>query len=499
MRYIIYLSMLLVMVITNPEATAKPGNNPLADAFHHFSGKEALQNANWTFYVKDVTDGKTLLTYEPDKPVVPASAQKLITTASALMILGHDHQYETLLQHDGYVDDQGDLHGNLYIRGSGDPTLGASMMDDSLSLDHIFSYWHDAITEAGIKTINGHVVADASVFDDEMVPRRWVWEHIGNYFGAGASGLTVHENEYTVFFNAGDNAGEEATVAGTEPEIPGMTFLNEVTTGPPGSGDQVYIFGAPYQQQRQLTGTVPAGAEGFEVRGSMADPPQFLADSLKAFLEDGGITVSGQSMTNRSAAQKEIPLNENRTTLHVWHSPFLFDLLYRTNIESVNTYAENLLKTIGFREDDKGTVRTGLSAISRFWEPHGIAGKNWRLYDGSGLSPSNRVTASQLITIMEATANHRSFPVLNNSLPMAGYSGSLTNQLRGTNSEGVLRAKSGYLNNVRSYAGYTPMENGNLAAFVIIVNDYKGSPATMRNSILHLLDSITRHNGQALH
>ncbi len=99
---------------------------------------------------------------------------------------------------------------------------------------------------------------------------------------------------------------------------------------------------------------------------------------------------------------------------------------------------------------------------------------------------------------MAAAANHPTFNILFHSLPLAGYSGSLANHLRGSASEGVLRAKSGFLNNTMAYAGYTPMQNGSLAAFVVIVNDYDGNAAGMRNQLLHLMNSITQHDGSVL-
>ncbi len=482
-------------------AETNSASSPLQAAINNFENDASVRNANWAIYVKNITSGETIYANNTHRPLVPASLQKLVTTASAMMILGHDYQYQTMLQHDGTVDRRGVLRGNIYIKGSGDPSFGSSHfedMPDTLELTHIFENWLNILQRIGINKISGHIIADERIFDDELVPRRWLWEHIGNYFGAGASGLTVNDNEYSVFFNAGSVIGSPATVAGTEPEVPGMTLINQVTTGAAGSGDQVYIFGAPYGQERILTGTVPLGASNFMVRGSLPDPPGFVAESFLRYLIDNGIQVEGQSASYRTKEAKGVYDSDNRISLHTHYSPFLFDIIYQTNINSLNHYAENLLKTIGYHVHGEGTFGKGLQTINDFWVTHGLDNDHFIIYDGSGLSPSNRITAGHLMTVLTVLAEQPAFSAFYNSLPLAGYSGTLANLFRGSASEGNLRAKSGYLNHVRSYAGYTTMQNGNLAAFVLIANDYSGTPAAMRHKMVNLMNTITLHPGNPI-
>ncbi len=473
-------------------------DTPLQRHYNAFASHDALQHASWGMMVYDVTADTLILEHNSNQRLVPASIQKVLTTTSALFMLGHDYQYETTLQHDGEITGAGVLQGNLYIKGSGDPAFGAIAMHDSLALDSIYSEWEKALRAEGIMQIDGHIIGDERVFDEEMVPPRWLWSHIGNYFGAGSSGLTVNENEYTVYFDAGEAIGAPAHVSHIDPLIPDISFLNDVTTGPIGSGDQVYIYGAPYIAERHLTGTVPLGAESFPVRGSMPDPPLFAAQSLKNHLIANGLQVDGIATTHRRAARDGVIPLDTREDIASWSSPNLFDIIYRTNMASQNSYAENLLKTIGYHTQAKGSRTAGLQAIADYWEFYGMDPELTSLHDGSGLSGSNRLTPDQLITAMAAAARHPTFNILFHSLPLAGYSGTLANHLRGSSSEGVLRAKSGFLNNVMAYAGYTPMQNGSLAAFVIIVNDYDGNTVGMRSQLMHLMNSITQHDGSVL-
>jgi serine-type D-Ala-D-Ala carboxypeptidase/endopeptidase (penicillin-binding protein 4) len=500
MQHFALLRTLLVLFSFNTLlfANAPKDLSPLERAFNDFRNDSSLEHAGWTFYVMDVTSGHSILEHNIHKPLVPASAQKLITTATALMMLGTDHQYETVLQHDGTVDRRGVLRGNLYIKGSGDPSFGSSRLDFNPTLDEVFKEWLEILNAIGITQITGSIIADERIFDHEMVPRMWLWEDIGNYFGAGASGLSVHENEYTVNFKAGLAVGSPATVISTEPEVPGMSFINEVTTAAAGSGDQVYIFGAPRIQQRRLTGTVPLGASEFPVRGSMPDPPGFVAESFRNYIQKNGIEVEGESASYQTIKRKGIFASDDRNTISTHYSPLFFDIIYRTNTHSVNSYAENLLKTIALQKHEQGTLGGGIETLRDFWHERGMSTEQMMLYDGSGLSPSNRITAQQLMTVLSVSSQHPAFSLLLQSLPLAGYSGSLTKQFHGSASEGLLRAKSGYLRNVRSYAGYTTMQNGNLAAFVIIANDYRGTPAAMRHKMIRLMDAITGHTGEVI-
>lgn len=468
--------------------------NALEREVNRFASDPALRNASWGLTVIDVRTGRTILARNQNTSLSPASTQKLITTATTLLMLGNDFKFQTTLGYSGIIDQDGSLQGHLIVKGSGDPSFASSQLNDSLRLERVFRHWANAIINAGIKHIGGRIIVDESVFDNELVSRKWLWEDIGNYFGSGSSGLTVNENMYTVFFEPGHRPGQPARVLRTEPAIHDMVLINQVTTGLPGSGDQVYIFGAPFQMQRTLTGTVPQGRSNFEVRGSIPDPPVFFAAAFSNFLKQNGIAQTLPPTTQRieTAAGNIVPEMEN--VLDIWYSPALTHITARTNLNSVNTYAENLLKTIGSMAKATGSYQAGTEAMLEFWKLRGIDTRGMFLYDGSGLAPSNRITTAQLANILLIMAQSQQFEGFLAGLPLAGRTGSLTNLFRGTTSEGVLRAKSGFITNVRSYAGYTTTSDGKLIAFAFIVNNFQGTPASIRERMIKVLDAITRYN-----
>lgn len=490
-RLLILIPALLVLFSFSGQS---PAPSSLQRELNRFAADPALKNASWGFTVIDVETGRTIVSHNEHQSLVPASTQKVLTTASALMMLGANFRYQTTIGYSGQIDANGILQGDLVIKGSGDPAFGSGAMHDTLNLSRVFTGWLQAIRNAGIRQISGRVLADESVFDQELIPRKWLWEDMGNYYGAGASGLTANENMYTLYFQPGNAVGQPAQVVMTEPQIPGMVFNNQVTTGPRGSGDQVYIFGAPYQMLRTLTGTVPLGSSNFPVRGSIPDPPFFVAAAFSDFLSRNNISQNQPPLSHRLAAQAGNRPSTVSRTLSSWSSPALAAIAMRTNLNSVNTFAENLLKTIGSRAKGEGTTTAGNEAIKEHWKKLGLDVDGMFLYDGSGLSPSNRLTAYQLALVLQITAGQPFFDDFQAGLPLAGRTGSIASSFRGTPSEGVLRAKSGFLANVRSYAGYTKTADGKTLAFAFIVNDYHGTPASMREKMTRLMDAITRYN-----
>ncbi len=490
--YIGLLSFTLLFLFTIISCRANQPNqvNTLQDALQIFSEDSDLKNASWGFSAYNISDNVQLASYNPNLALIPASTQKMVTTITALAILGPFYQFETLLQYDGKAEN-GSLNGNLYITGTGDPTLGSVFMHDSLSMEKLFETWLNALRQNGINQIQGSLISDASWFDDHIIPPKWTWEDLGNYYGAGAHALTIHENLYSIFFQPGRKIGDPARVINTEPYLPGVSFINDVTTGPVNSGDNVYIFGAPYGNERWLTGTVPMGRPGFEVKGSIPDPGFFLASSFSEFLKNKGVSVKGDATTSRYLSPGNAELS--RIVLHKTLSPALEDIVERTNMKSVNTYAENLLKTLGKLEQNEGSFDAGVKCIIEFWANKDVDTQGMKLYDGSGLSPYNRLTPEQLTEMLVfAAQNEVIYNSLIKGLPVANKSGSLETMFASTNSAGILMAKSGFISHVRSYAGYTQTRNGKLVAFTLIVNNYEGTPLQMRRKMEKVMDAISQ-------
>jgi serine-type D-Ala-D-Ala carboxypeptidase/endopeptidase (penicillin-binding protein 4) len=446
--------------------------------------------ASWGVAVIETRTGHILAQHDGRRSLATASTMKAITTATALEVLGPDFRFETRLAYDGRIADS-TLIGNLYLVGDGDPTLGSDRFGAEHELAAVLGQWVQAAKAAGIRRVEGAVIGDASIFSTQLVPAKWPWEDMGNYYGAGAAGLNVHENQYRLDFRSG-RRGTLAEILRTEPAMDDLSFINEVIAGPAGSGDQAYIFGAPYTTERYVRGSIPPGRSSFSIKGSMSDPAQTTAAWLRQELIDCGILVNGPATTVRKLwASEGVPMTQ-RQTLHVYRSPTLTDIARETNFQSVNLFAEALAKRLAVKLDAPGSTEAAAQVMTDHWRKRGVRTQGMYLRDGSGLSPNNGLSALQMAQILAKTEQGQAGAAFYASLPVAGRDGTVRGMLKGTLAEGNLRAKSGFISGVRSYAGFVDLPDGRRVAFAMIANNFACGPSEMRRKWEQLMVALAK-------
>ena len=365
----------------------------LQKAVDIFIKDKDLHNANISFYAVDVATGKVLAEHNSEKCIIPASAQKVISTATALEILGPSHRFTTTLEYSGKIDaTTKTLKGNIYIKGGGDPTLGSHRMKGNTFLQD----WTQAISKLGISKIEGQIIGDASVFSSEMTPPTWTWEDLGNYYGAGACGLSIFENRYKIFFKSGTYDGADTKVLKIDPYIPNLEIINEVKASNKNS-DNAFIFGAPYSYLRIIRGTIPKNKSNFAIKGSFPDPALMAAITLQNELEKKSIKVTMPATTVRQMKLANQKDENTRVFITKSSSPALSEIIKLTNMHSINLYAEHLLNHIGLAKQKEGSSSAGIKTIEHFWSEKGMDINGLNLNDGSGLSHYNTFTAKQAL------------------------------------------------------------------------------------------------------
>lgn len=453
----------------------------------------ALKHAAWSLYVYNITNSEIEADYNSQMSLMPASIQKTITTATALALLGEHFKFETRLQYTGTLDTaNGILHGNVYLTGGGDPTLGSKRFGNSTHADSVLNRFARKLIKAGIRHIDGFLIADESIFDDRF-PQSWGYEDVGNYYGCTISGLSIYENMYRLYFDAGASIGDSAKLVDMEPNIPEINFINMVTTGATGSGDQVYIMGSPYTYLRQLDGTVPLGKKRFDVDGALPDPAKTCAVEMLEALTQHGISLSKGITTSREEHWKGpagLIDTATRITLSTHYSPELSKIVYYTNLKSVNMFAENILKMLGAKKSGEGSTKKGIEVVRQYWVSKGIDLAGFEMADGCGLSRKNKLTAQQLCKMLAVFSKDPAYAAFDESLPIAGKSGGLSSMLSGTVAEENLRAKTGTMDGVRSFAGYVTNTVGEDLAFVIIMNNFPGKGSDIRKKCERLMGLI---------
>ena len=429
-----------------------------------------LKHAQWALYAEYIDTHRPVLNSNSEMSMAPASCLKLFTTAAALEILGAEFRFKTRLYYDRIINKDGVLNGNLVIRGSGDPTLGSSRVKGALELDRLMQSWVKAVKSAGIKSINGSVIADDSLFPGAGVPGNWLWIDLGNYYGAGVSALSIHDNLFRLYLRPGKKEGAAVQILRTEPPVAGLVFENNLRTGAPGSGDQAYIYRAPDSYQAILRGTIPAGVTEFSIKGSLPDPALFSAKYFKAVLGKSGISVSEKAIKSKQPgnyAQWE--------SIHTTYSPPLSEIISVLNKRSVNLYAEQLLRTLSVKENGDGSLQDGLEALEGFLRSMHVTDEGLHLEDGSGLSPNNLITPKMMVQLLKTEAQSAHFKTFYESLSLAGDTTDIGFFKKfGKNSliEKKCRIKSGYIQGVRSHSGYVTAKSGRMIAFSFMANHF---------------------------
>ena len=441
------------------------------NAIQRLVSDDVLRRGQSGICVMDVKTGQMLGSYNSTMSLIPASNMKIVTTAAALKILGSDFTFRTDLQYDGDIKDS-ILYGNIVIKGYGDPTLGSPNMDSVVRIEGLLDFFSAQIKTLGIKKIVGRIIGDGSAFEKATAAHTWLWEDLGNYYGAGPSGLNINENQYKLNLQQNSSVGSPPSVSSTSPHVPDFTLYNELTSAA-GGGDDSYIYAAPYSRVGIVKGAIPAGSNIFRVKGSVPDPPYFAAWHLREVLIQNGIDVTDSAATQIWIEQKALPILP-RKTFFTWRSPSLASIVTHANLESVNLYCEAILRTIAFNQTGFGSNDKGTELVSKFWQSQGIDTEGLFMQDGSGLSPRDGITPYQLTSMLRTVAlDNQWFTPFYNSLPVAGLSGTMKNMFKTHPSViGRIRAKSGTISRVRAYSGYATANDGRLIAFSILLNNF---------------------------
>lgn len=450
-------------------------------AIDGFVRSPMMENANVSILVRDASSGKIIYESRSGNVTIPASTIKLVTTATALEMFGPDFRFETKLDIDGRIDKDSTLNGNIYIRGGGDPTLGSEKLGEKFFLPK----WVTAVKSAGIKKINGRIIADNSYFEQQVINPKWTWEDMGNYYAPAIHGISYLDNTFRLIFRSG-KIGTTPQILRTEPEMPGLNVDNQVKSTSIGF-DNAYFYGAPNSNERSIYGEIPANREEFVVKGDIVQPGLLLAQHFNKILSENGIMV------------QESPVLQAYTTgvkktIYTYVSPPLRDIITEINVKSNNHFAEYVFKLIGTKHSNNGNTKQAIDNICTYWKSKGLPIEQLYQVDGCGLSPTNAVSANFMVELLLYMKNKSKYAnEFYNSLPVTGGRGTLSTMLVNTPLHGKVRAKSGTIENVKAYAGYMELNNRTLV-FALLVNYARGSSKSVTARIEEFLLQLSEVN-----
>ncbi len=437
--------------------------------------------ANMSVLVQNLQTGEVIDSYRADYVVPPASVMKLLTTGAALETLGPGFRFPTILEYTGTIEG-GVLHGDLYIHGGCDPSLG--WKGRTAFLDK----WVKAVQAAGIRRIEGAVIADMTMLDGEAQNPNWLCEDAGNYYAPGIFALNYYGNTMNIVLQSGE-PGSVAKVIKTEPAVEDICFINHIRCDKI-TYDGAFVSGLPYSRERYLTGAVPSNLGTFGVKGDLPNPGLLLARHLTARLREAGVEVKRDA--NYIADYN--PLIPGRTEIYTHYSEPLSEIIKETNQNSNNLYAETLFRYLGTRYTLPGTIHNSQELLRDYWRRRGVNIQNAIIKDGCGLAPQDAVSAKalvQLLTVMAHSPNKEAWLA---SLPTSGQTGTLKSLCPQTKLEGKIHAKSGTIAGTKNFAGYIDLPNGETWVFAILINSAPGKAKNIQNVIQqYLLDVYSAH------
>ena len=442
----------------------------LEQAYQSLVNDSQAKYAITSLCVLDAQSGKIIFAKNENIGLATASTLKVITSATAFSVLGKDFKYQTTLAYSGKITD-GILQGDLIIIGNGDPTL-ASWRYEQTKENVILTSWVNAIKDAGIKKIEGSVIGDDSLFGTQSMPEGWIWQDMGNYYGAGTSALAWRENQFDVKLKPGNSAGSEVVVQKFVPAMPYLKVVNELKTGSNGSGDNAYGFLPPYSYLAYLRGTWGMGIGKTGISLALPDPAYDAAYRLQDTLSRLNIAVAKEATTARRLSLEGKTLSTINQKLATTTSPDLSEIVYWFNKKSVNLYGEQLLKTIAWKLGKTPSTRNGANAEINYWANKGIDKNALNIVDGSGLSPGTRVTTMAMASVLFQVQKEEWFADYLNSFP----------------ENNGMKLKSGTINDVSAYAGYYTASDGNKYIAVININNYNGSGISKK--LFKVLDAL---------
>ncbi|MBL0928300.1 MAG: D-alanyl-D-alanine carboxypeptidase/D-alanyl-D-alanine-endopeptidase [Phycisphaerales bacterium] len=416
--------------------------------------------------VLDVQSGRVLASHNADEPMIPASNQKVLSSAAALDVLGPDYEFRTeLVWQPGEGPGRA---GRIVVRGSGDPAFGDSelLKEMGLGIEQLLSAWTEAMTKAGVPR-GVEVVVDDRVFDREWVHPTWPADQLNRWFCAQVSGLTFHTNTLSIFATP---AGEgQAPTIKIEPRAPGIEVRNRAKSVKRGQ-ETLWASRDPGNNEITLFGDSRFGET--PVRVTVHEPPAVFGRILAERMSGAGIAPSGSRLV-----QPDENLEGGRV-LHVVRTP-IGTAARVCNVESQNLYAECFLKKIGHKVTGQpGSWRNGSAVIRQELVDRvgAEAGKTTVIADGSGMSRENRIEPRIMARWLRSVGgDDRIGQAFIESLPKAGRDGTLAKRFDGKRLSSEVRAKSGFLNRVSCLSGYVIGPDGRKVVFVVMTNDIAGN------------------------
>ncbi|NOU01775.1 MAG: D-alanyl-D-alanine carboxypeptidase/D-alanyl-D-alanine-endopeptidase [Gallionella sp.] len=398
--------------------------------------------------VKETNASKTILDINGSQAMNPASTMKLLTTFSALEILGPAYRWKTEAYLDGKLEN-GVLQGNLVFKGYGDPKLTVDQ----------FWMWLRELRQRGLREIRGNIVLDQSFFEP-------VKNDPAEFDNDPSRAYNVTPNALLLNFNALHlhliPNGNVATAL-LEPELVGYTVKNLITTSSKLAcgGEDAYSSHLA-GHIIMLEGSIPAGCGETDDYFSLLPHDEYFFALFSALWKELGGTIQGKLIIG-SAPINQVPFATHK-------SQALSETIRDINKFSNNTMARQLFLTLGASETLPANTTRSTAVIQQWLDSERMNFPELVLENGAGLSRKESITARHMAEILQRATRSRYAAELEASLPILGMDGTVKKRFKESPLSGYAHLKTGTLDGVKSIAGYVKARSGKQYILVFIVN-----------------------------
>ena len=434
--------------------TGVSAQQPLPDLLQVVAEGHNLPQSSYGLVVQEVGSNAPLLAINAQTPFNPASSIKTLTTLAALQQLGPAWTWKTEIFALGEISD-GTLHGDLLIRGGGDPYL----------LEEQFRNLLKAIRRTGIRNINGRMLIDASRFSPEVSAEEVLDSQGARAYNVRPYALSLNFQAMTFWFTPHANGRD--VVIETDPVLPNLVIDNRLrlVAGACGGFQRGISFDADPARTNTIvfSGRFPDSCSQYSMVRSVLSPDDYVLGMFSKLWEELGGTFSGEGGTALAP--------EDMEPLLVWESPPLIDVIRYLNKYSNNLMARQLLLTLGQQKSEgPATVQAGVDALLAWLETRGVETSDIVIANGAGLSREARISAADMNAVLRYGYRHNLMPEFVSSLPIAGEDGTMRNRLENVAEPGAVHVKTGTLDEVSAIAGYVYSVSGRVYAVSAMLN-----------------------------
>ena len=434
---------------------------------------------------------------------MPASNQKNFTVATGFERLGPDFRFVTSVYANSLPDSSGTIKGDVRIFGRGDVSISTAFFGTTPTDPNTYfkgiDRLVDKIAAAGVKKIDGNLLADDSYFKGFYIPDTWEWDDLQAYFGAEVSALPINDNAVDLAVTPGSVGGP--CIANILPANTLFQINNTCVTTNSSTRRTLSVTKRIDRNILDISGTLPTGDGGYKNSIAITRPADLFVALLKRRLESTGIVVTG----NTRSLVANIPREPNQIEITKLESVPFREIAAKTMKPSQNMFTETILWAIGENARANSmnsasiaqstSAQLGIAEVKAFLAKIGVPADGILPYDGSGLSRHNLITPNAVVSLYTYMAKSPNAQAWRDSLTIGGVDGTLANRFKGTAAAGNMRGKTGTIDQVSALSGYVRTASGEELVVSFIVNGV--AVTSQRTSLMdEIVVNLANYNGR---